>query len=97
VASARHAVRPSRGRFYEVWRRIATRRCWNTFPRSANLTYAKARTGCRCLAPGGQVTNQTVGPLVLARSPGAQHACEVDPARARSLCGRLLDWIEIVR
>ncbi len=49
------------------------------------------------LAPGVTLANQTLGPLTLAPSADAQPVDEVDPADARSLCGRSLEWIEIVR
>lgn len=49
------------------------------------------------LAPGMTVTNQTVGPLTLSPAGEDEPVGEVDPADARSLCGRSLDWIEIVR
>jgi hypothetical protein len=49
------------------------------------------------LAPGVTLANQTVGPLTLAPATDAQAVGEVEPADARSLCGRSLDWIEIVR
>ncbi len=49
------------------------------------------------LAPGASAVNQTVGPLVLVPSSSAEPVAEVSPANARSLCGRALDWIEIVR
>ncbi len=48
-------------------------------------------------APGEKLVNQTVGPLVLAPSPDVEPVDELEPARATSLCGRALDWIEIVR
>jgi hypothetical protein len=47
------------------------------------------------LAPG-ELSNQLLGPVVLAPPPGADPAQEVPPARARSLCGRELDWIEVL-
>jgi hypothetical protein len=49
------------------------------------------------LAPGVTLANQTLGPLTLAPAAEAQPVGEVEPADARSLCGRSLDWIEIVR
>jgi len=49
------------------------------------------------LAPGVEVANQTLGPLMLAPSSGAEPVGEVDPAHAHSLCRRSLDWIELVR
>jgi hypothetical protein len=48
-------------------------------------------------APGGELVNQTFGPLMLASSSESEAVKEVDPAQARSLCGQSLDWIEIVR
>jgi hypothetical protein len=49
------------------------------------------------LAPGVERTNQTLGPLMLAPPSDIEQVRELDPAGARSLCGRSLDWIEIVR
>ena len=49
------------------------------------------------LAPGVTLANQTLGPLTLAPAADGEPVEEVDPAGARSLCGRSLDWIEIVR
>ena len=37
------------------------------------------------------------GPIVLSRVPSDLAVTYVSPARARSLCGRSLDWIEAVR
>jgi len=48
-------------------------------------------------AAGVNLINQTVGVLVLSPSPEVEPVGEVAPAAARSLCGRSLDWIEIVR
>jgi hypothetical protein len=48
-------------------------------------------------APGARRINQVFGPLVLAPPGGTVPVAEVDPAHARALCGRSLDWIEIVR
>jgi hypothetical protein len=49
------------------------------------------------LAPGVTLANQTLGPLTLAPASDGEPVEEVNPAGARSLCGRSLDWIEIVR
>jgi hypothetical protein len=49
------------------------------------------------LAPGERSRRQMLGPLVLAPSGQTEEVAEVEPAHARSLCGRALDWIEIVR
>jgi hypothetical protein len=51
----------------------------------------------KSLAPGVTLANQTLGPLTLAPVADTEAVDEVDPADARSLCGRPLDWIEIVR
>jgi hypothetical protein len=48
-------------------------------------------------APGQAAINQTIGPLMFASSSGVGQVGEVDAAHAGSLCGRWLDWIEIVR
>jgi hypothetical protein len=49
------------------------------------------------LAPGENLVDQTIGPLMLARAGDRGPLREVSPAHASSLCGRYLDWIEIVR
>jgi len=38
----------------------------------------------------------TTGPLVFVPSPSRRRVEEVDGSKARSLCGRMLDWIELV-
>jgi hypothetical protein len=49
------------------------------------------------LRPGSGQQPQTVGPLALVpRSPRAQ-LLEVGPERARSLCTKPLDWLEVVK
>ncbi len=48
-------------------------------------------------APGERSRRQTLGPVVLVPAPDARPVAEVEPERARSLCGRAIDWIEIVR
>jgi hypothetical protein len=49
------------------------------------------------LLPGYEGGDRLLGPLVLTPSSQPTGVAEIDPARAASLCGRLLDWIEIVR
>jgi hypothetical protein len=49
------------------------------------------------LAPAVWPVDQTIGPLMLTPSPDPEPLGEVDPAHAGSLCGRSLDWVEIVR
>jgi hypothetical protein len=49
------------------------------------------------LAPGERSRRQMIGPLVLAPAFDTAPVMEVEPSRASSLCGRALDWIEIVR
>jgi hypothetical protein len=55
------------------------------------------RVPAESFAPGTRLMNQAFGPLVLAADTGVVPVAEVDPARARALCGRSLDWIEVVR
>jgi hypothetical protein len=38
-----------------------------------------------------------LGPLFLLRSGRPEGVREIDPAQAHGLCGRPLDWLEIVR
>jgi len=48
------------------------------------------------LDPGEDLVNQTFGPVMLAPVSDGEQVQEVQPADARSLCGKSLDWIEIV-
>jgi hypothetical protein len=48
------------------------------------------------LSPGDGYDGE-LGPLVLEPLPGADSLERVEPDRARSLCGRAWDWIELVR
>jgi hypothetical protein len=48
------------------------------------------------LAPGDGGTTRTLGPVMFVRSGAAPPVAEIAPSRARSLCGRSLDWLEIV-
>ena len=53
------------------------------------------------LLPGGAAVTQLMGPLLLVpqSSPDASlgTVSEVQPSQAHELCGRPLDWIEIVK
>jgi hypothetical protein len=49
------------------------------------------------LAPGNGGRFRLIGPLMLVRESAPPTVAEIDPRRARALCGRLLDWLEIVR
>ena len=49
------------------------------------------------LSPGDGGTQRTIGPLVLQPPSDTQSVRYLDPTRARELCGKRLDWIEIVR
>jgi len=49
------------------------------------------------LAPGERTKDQLLGSVVLAPAFDPDPVSEVQPAQARSLCGRRLDWVEIVR
>jgi hypothetical protein len=49
------------------------------------------------LAPGDGGTTRTIGPLVLQAPTDTQTVRYIDPTNVRQLCGRRLDWIEIVR
>jgi hypothetical protein len=49
------------------------------------------------LSPGDGGTQRTIGPLVLQPPSDTQQVRYLDPANARRVCGRRLDWIEIVR
>jgi len=53
----------------------------------------------RSLRPGSDGRDRTIGPLVLEPASAGRSARVryLDPRSARSLCGRTLDWIEIVR
>jgi hypothetical protein len=49
------------------------------------------------VAPAERLVDQTIGPLMLAPAGDRRPPQEVAPAHASRLCGRYLDWIEIVR
>jgi hypothetical protein len=49
------------------------------------------------LKPGDDGTGRLIGPLMLVRVPDPPPARYVGASRARSVCGRSLDWLEIVR
>jgi hypothetical protein len=49
------------------------------------------------LAPGQDATGMLLGPLMLVQDSDPPPVSQIDPSRARSLCGRSLDWLEIVR
>jgi hypothetical protein len=46
---------------------------------------------------GEDATTQLLGPLVLTRTDAPPPVEEISPNKARSLCGRPLEWVEIVR
>ena len=54
------------------------------------------RYGGSGLLPGSGGQDFAVGPLVVSPSGAAPAVAYVEPGRARSLCGRTLDWIEAV-
>jgi hypothetical protein len=47
--------------------------------------------------PGETASTALLGPLVLVRSGSPPPVKEISPDQARSLCGRPLDWLEVVR
>lgn len=49
------------------------------------------------LAPGQTVITQTLGPLMLDPPSDTEAVAQVAPSQASTLCGKRLDWIEIVR
>ena len=49
------------------------------------------------LSPGDDPLGQMLGPLMLGQEPDPPPVSQITPAQARSLCGRSLDWLEIVR
>jgi hypothetical protein len=49
------------------------------------------------LGPGEDGSDRLVGPLMLVQDPDPPPVAEIGPGRAKSLCGRSLDWLEIVR
>lgn len=49
------------------------------------------------LSPGNAVGGELLGPVVLVRGSAPPPVTEVAPSRARSLCGKRLEWLEIVR
>jgi hypothetical protein len=49
------------------------------------------------LRPGSAGTGWLLGPLILVPQGPTEKVSEISPQDARSLCGRSLDWLEIVR
>jgi hypothetical protein len=49
------------------------------------------------LTPGDGGTGRLLGPLMLVRDGASDEVAQIDSGRAQSLCGRSLDWLEIVR
>jgi hypothetical protein len=49
------------------------------------------------LTPGDGGTTRSIGPVLLLRGSAVPPVSEVPPSAGRSLCGKALDWIEIVR
>jgi hypothetical protein len=47
--------------------------------------------------PGQEVVTQSFGPLMLEPESDSMRVAELAPSEARRLCGKRLDWIEIVR
>ena len=48
-------------------------------------------------APGESASTQLLGPLVLTRIDAPPPVEDISPDKAASLCGRALEWLEIVR
>ena len=59
---------------------------------TVSLTY-----GDSWFAPGAAAPAYSIGPLALIPANSSSAVTYVNPARATSLCGQSLDWIEIVR
>ena len=49
------------------------------------------------LAPGDAGTSRLLGPVILQPADDAQRVAEAAPDDYRRLCGRRLDWVEVVR
>lgn len=49
------------------------------------------------LSPGNPVAGEILGPVVLVRDSAPPPVTEIAPAQAGSLCGKPLEWLEIVR
>jgi hypothetical protein len=49
------------------------------------------------ISPGEEAGNHLLGPLMLVASAERPQVARLAPASARELCGRSLDWIEVVR
>jgi hypothetical protein len=65
------------------------------------ITFSNATGGWRpgsAPAPaGGPYAAYPIGPLVLSPADDRERVETIPPAKAASLCGRSLDWIEAVR
>lgn len=49
------------------------------------------------LSPGNSAGGELLGPVVLVRGSDPPPVTEIAPSQARSLCGKPLEWLEIVR
>jgi hypothetical protein len=76
------------GLYTELGRRVR-------MPGDAHVIRLDYETGG--LAPGSGGTPYSFGPLVLSADDAREPVETVPSSRARSLCGRRLDWIEAVR
>jgi hypothetical protein len=72
------------------------------FVHLGEVTLASGTQPIRIVPSGGALdpgsgTSQVIGPLMLSSGPDPPTVSQTDPSNARSLCGRSLDWLEIVR
>jgi hypothetical protein len=54
------------------------------------------RYGSPALAPGSSAPIYPIGPLALAPAGASTQVAYLDPTSATTLCGRSLDWLEVV-
>ena len=71
--------------------------CLSRAPEALHLEFASSRRLIRILHAIILPLVRLVGPLTLAPTGASPSVSEVAPAKAASLCGRSLNWIEIVR
>ena len=71
--------------------------------RVGTMTVTAGEHAVKILRPGNDLTpgdggeQRLLGPLMLVSDSTPPPVSEIDPGQARSLCGRTLDWLEVVR
>jgi hypothetical protein len=85
------------GRFYDVWQRQAQPTVLEHVPLGDSQAPA-GRAPCRKVLRLAELARKSAGLLAARRPPSAQDPSVLyfTPSDARSLCGRTVDWLEVV-